>query len=1237
MRLLFLIILSLFFVKPELYSQEIKQELYFVSGIYQNDSINQNAFSKLSEDLAQSTNPKTLVFLGDYHSKVSEEGEDEDKLMGFLDDLPQSENINYVFIPGFEEWDRNNSNSSKTIDRLNSEIAETLEGQNYMLADNACPGPYELSIDENLTLVLINDYWLLNDFDVPKAEQGCSYTRKVDFLLAIEEILKRNANKRVIFSAINPIASSGPVGGKFKLKHHIFPFSIKNHNNYIPLPLLGSFYIAYRKLLGNPNDLSNVKSRFFRKYLRNTLSKSQNLLLITANEDHLDYRTIENLEQVIIGSLSGSSYSKFKSDKGFNSTSNGYVKVIYGTDNSLRIELQSSFRKLFEKKIFPALTKDSIAIKNEYSDYENTTVNASADKDLKKANKKRPGLMGLNYRKEWITEIKEVPVFNWGKEYGGLEIVKKGGGMQTRSLRLETTDDKQYVLRSIKKYPENAVPAEIRGTIFAEIINDQISASHPYAAFAVPKLADAANVYHTNPKMVYLNDDPRLGDYKFDFANGLYLYEERPAHERKDVKSFGSPRDIESTFDIVEKTQKSSKHQIDQKWVVKSRLFDMWLGDWDRHDDQWRWAEFKVDDEHKFYRPIPRDRDQAFFYSDGLLLNLASRKWGIPKFQGFESEIRDVNGLSFNARYFDRYFITEPDLSDWIASADTLQQKLSDQVIEAGIKDLPKEIYDLGGDQIIKKLKRRRDDLKIYAENYHKFLSKTVNVLGTNKANRFDVQRLENGNTLVEVYEVGKKSRKEKDKLYQREFVYGITKEIRLYGLKGKDEFNLEGNSKKGIKVRIIGGGGKDKIRDNSEVKGIIKKTIVYDKKKSTEIEKSSETKNKTSNRDDVNEYNRRAFKYNKLMPFVFINYNPDDGIYLGGGPIYTTHGFRKEPFKNQHSLLGNIAPKSANYNVNYSGIFTDLAGKLDLNIEALISTPSFSTFFYGLGNNTLLNEERLDNDNQYYRVRFDTERLKIGFQGDSRNQKHRINFGLGYQRAHVKAELNEDEDDDPRFILDLNRDSTTNSLLRDFRFAGPYFEYQFDSRNDRKFAERGMLLNLKSNYFYDIKEGKENSILLSADQSFYFTLSHRFKTVLALRAGADAIIGKTPFFLVPSIGGLKKLRGFRRNRFRGEYTFYQNTELRFRLFTIQNEFLISDFGILLLHDIGRVWSDKETDLTKVYNNRELAKFKNTNDWHRGYGFGIWLAPFDMAVLSADYSFGNGGDQSLFIRLGFLF
>ena len=44
----------------------------------------------------------------------------------------------------------------------------------------------------------------------------------------------------------------------------------------------------------------------------------------------------------------------------------------------------------------------------------------------------------------------------------------------------------------------------------------------------------------------------------------------------------------------------------------------MLIGDWDRHQDQWRWIEFKENGK-KVYRPMPRDRDQAFsIMSDGF-------------------------------------------------------------------------------------------------------------------------------------------------------------------------------------------------------------------------------------------------------------------------------------------------------------------------------------------------------------------------------------------------------------------------------------------------------------------------------------------------------------------------------------------------------------------------------------------------------------------------------------------
>jgi hypothetical protein len=50
----------------------------------------------------------------------------------------------------------------------------------------------------------------------------------------------------------------------------------------------------------------------------------------------------------------------------------------------------------------------------------------------------------------------------------------------------------------------------------------------------------------------------------------------------------------------------------------------MIINDWDRHEDQWVWAEKKTGKE-RLYIPIGRDRDQAFSKTDGFGLYLASR------------------------------------------------------------------------------------------------------------------------------------------------------------------------------------------------------------------------------------------------------------------------------------------------------------------------------------------------------------------------------------------------------------------------------------------------------------------------------------------------------------------------------------------------------------------------------------------------------------------------------------
>ena len=86
----------------------------------------------------------------------------------------------------------------------------------------------------------------------------------------------------------------------------------------------------------------------------------------------------------------------------------------------------------------------------------------------------------------------------------------------------------------------------------------------------------------------------------------------------------------------------------------------------------------------------PRDRDQAFFTQDGFIPYFSNRKWAVRKFQSFKPDIRDIEGQNFNARYVDRAYLTELSLEDWMAIADSMQNEMTDSVIEAAIATFPK-------------------------------------------------------------------------------------------------------------------------------------------------------------------------------------------------------------------------------------------------------------------------------------------------------------------------------------------------------------------------------------------------------------------------------------------------------------------------------------------------------------------------------------------------------------------
>jgi hypothetical protein len=117
--------------------------------------------------------------------------------------------------------------------------------------------------------------------------------------------------------------------------------------------------------------------------------------------------------------------------------------------------------------------------------------------------------------------------------------------------------------------------------------------------------------------------------------------------------SYGAD-DVVRSFDLFRKLYKDHDNRIDATAFARARVFDMWIGDWGRHEDNWKWAGFKHDNKTTYY-PIPRDRDHAFSHWNGLLPWLASRHWALPNAENFDYHFHDMSSLTWPARHLDRF------------------------------------------------------------------------------------------------------------------------------------------------------------------------------------------------------------------------------------------------------------------------------------------------------------------------------------------------------------------------------------------------------------------------------------------------------------------------------------------------------------------------------------------------------------------------------------------------------
>jgi hypothetical protein len=424
--------------------------------------------------------------------------------------------------------------------------------------------------------------------------------------------------------------------------------------------------------------------------------------------------------------------------------------------------------------------------------------------------------IGRNYRKEWTTPV-TIPVFRLREEHGGFAIVDSGGGKQTNTLRLIDKKGNEWVLRSVDKDIEKSLVPSLRNTMVESLMQDLQSAIHPYAALTIPVLAKSVGLIAPNPYIFFIPDDPAFGEHRSIFANTVcYLEEREPTPDNSET---------ESTKTVLENIDDESENRLPQKQMLKARLLDMLVGDWDRHEDQWRWGE-KHSAGINYYYPIPRDRDFAYFNSDGLFIKFASHV-SLPYMKGFKKQASGLRRLNAKVLALDMRWLNELTAEDWKKTIKELQKNVTDSVINKAVKKIPAEVYAFRGNNIASKLKTRRDGLMKHAIRYYEFLSAQPTIFGTEEQ---DVFRISSTNSGISI-NVRQPGSNKKDKVtYQRKFYPRETKKIFIRGLGGNDRFIVDQTVSSSIKLYLEGGDGNDEY----SVKGKIKTRIDDTNKAST-------------------------------------------------------------------------------------------------------------------------------------------------------------------------------------------------------------------------------------------------------------------------------------------------------------------------------------------------------------------------------------------------------------------
>lgn len=1128
------------------------------------------------------------LFLGDniYPAGMDPEGHPRRKASENMIDAQYKAVRDYegpvIFIPGNHEW---YNNGVWGLARQENYVKSLFPDQDAFRPSGGC-GMESVAVTSDIQLIILDTQWMLEDWNKhPTINENCDVKTREKFLINLKLELEKNQDKMVVLAMHHPMFTNGNHGGYFALEKHLYPFQQK-----IPMPVLASLVVQIRSQGGvSVQDRYNELYNKFMNNLQELAKNNKRLVMVSGHDHNLQYIEKDGFNQIVSGGGAKESYAAIGDDGFFSTGKQGFAVLDVFDDGSSWVRFYvkgNEFQPelIFQKEVIPAPERIDVSEFTESFPQEYTVPIYQQDSIREALFFKT--IWGAKYKDAYSKPVK-APVASLDTLFGGLKVVREDSGKNYNSLLLTDAVGNKYRMRAMAKNAlkisqeivfeddKEGASKDQKGEV-PNLKDQSISfytASHPYAEMAIPEMAETIGVFYTKPQLFYVPKQKTLENYNTSFGNDLYLVSVEPSEKSEDDYLFEYPDDVKTTDDILIKMRKTGNVFVDEEKYIKSRLFDMLIGDWDREPDHWRWAKYYNRHNQNVFVPIPTNRDNAFSSFEGNILDLTRSLFnGSKQTHIYGKELTDLKWFNKEGLILDRALLKNSGRHQWKYLAKAIQDSLTDEVIEKAFNNVPAEVQDESLEDIKQKLRDRRDNLENIANTYYDYLAVQQTIVGTDYDDVFEVTRLPEGQTKVRSFTTinGTKS----DTLVDRTFSRKDTKEIWIYGLGGSDKFVVKDKGDSPIFVRLIGGRGNDvyELKEGRNVK-------VYD----YESEGDTITTRNGGNFRFTNVYNLNTYDYRKQLDrsqglVSAIGYNPDDGFRAAVQYVYRVDNFQRNPFSQRHVLNVAYFTDIRSVDISYEGEFANIKNDLNLSFGGRFTSPNNKINFFGFGNET---------ENHQDSKGYDYNRVEVQHISGNVALLRNSNFGSLF-KLKTTFDAYAVNDSPLAFISDvevLRKDRTTY-------FGTIEGDYSYRSYDDILNPTRGMMFDLAIGATDNLQFMDQVFGYLKSRIGFYNSLVRNRKLVLKTNIRYQTNFGnRYQFYQAATLGGDNGLRGYREQRFTGKSFLVGSGDLRYSLPKFKIGLVPIQTGIYGGADLGRIW----------------IKDDGSEKWHNSYGGGFWV------------------------------